>query len=110
MNALKGKGKGYKGKGKGSTGGEGKGYKGGGWQGGYRSPGEVVGKGLNYYGQEDYAEVWGEELYNQDYAYNGEDWGHDAYNNCYIGNVTMMLERGNECTEIRKFGKREVLT
>ena len=47
VNALKGKGKGYKGgNGKGCKGGNGKGYKGNNWnyKGGYRSPGKAIGK------------------------------------------------------------------
>ena len=49
VNAIKGKGKGFKGgKGKGYKGGKGKGYKGSGaYNGGYRSPGKAVGKGFN---------------------------------------------------------------
>ena len=48
VNALKGKGKGFKGgKGKGHKGGKGKGFKGGNWnyKGGNRSPGNAIGKG-----------------------------------------------------------------
>ena len=72
INALKGKGKGYKGKGKGYKG-KGKGFKGG-----YRSPGKAVGKGLNYYSNDDYNDAWGAEQYNYDYEYNGGEWGYDA--------------------------------
>ena len=63
----KGKGKGWKG-GKGYKGGKGKGY--GGGKGG-RGKGTYIGKGLNYYGEEDYYNAWGGDDYNYEY----EDWG-----------------------------------
>ena len=100
---------GYKGIGKGYKG-TGQGFKGGGWKGGYRSPGKAVGKGFDYYGNEDHAEVSGEELYNSEYNQNGEDWNCDFYNNVYIVNVMVMLEKGNRYTKEREFDKREVLT
>ena len=75
MNALKGKGKGFKGgNGKGFKGGKGKGSKGNIWQhkGGYRSPGKAIGKGLNYYSNDDYNDAWGDEMYNYE-TFNGID-------------------------------------
>ena len=79
---------GYKGNGK-----YGQGYKGGGTGkdkgGGYRSFGKAVGKGLNYYGQEDYWDVWGDGYYH-DY----DEWTEEVNDYNYIGNVAMMLEQG----------------
>ena len=100
VNALQGKGKGYKGKGKGSKGYKGKGYKGNNWsyKGGYRSPGKAIGKGLKYYSNDDYNEAWGNELYNYEYGYDSGNWGYDSYGDGYIGNVTMLLEKG-KCKE-----------
>ena len=87
VNALKGKGKGSKGgKGKGYNGGTGKGYKGcNGYKGGYRSPGEAIGKGLNYYSNEDYTEAWGNDYHD----YNSYDY--DDCNCGFMGNVMMTL-------------------
>ena len=49
-----GKGKGKCGKGKGYF--VGKGYK------GYRSPGKAIGKGFNYWGEDDYTAAWGGDM------------------------------------------------
>ena len=100
VNAVKGKRKGFKGKGKGFKGGKGKGYKGG-----YRSPGTVVGKGLNYYCGDEYSEAWGDEHYKYNHDYSEGDCGYETYNGGYVGNLTMMLERGNGVTE-RDAGRR----
>ena len=70
INALKGKRKGYKGKGKGYKG-KGQGFKGGNWKGGCKFPGKAIGQGLDYYSNEEYVEVWGEDDYN--YNYDGEN-------------------------------------
>ena len=68
VNAFKGKGKGYKGKGKGYKG-KGKGNKGGSYyRNNYRSPGKVIGKGLNYYANDEYSEAWGDEWGNYNYT------------------------------------------
>ena len=91
VNALKGKGKGlgwgykggYKGgKGKGLKGSKGKGYK------GYRFPGKAIGKGPNYYSNEDYAEAWGDD-YN--YEYYDQDYNQGEYG--YIGILAILWEK-----------------
>ena len=108
VNALKGKGKGFKGKGKGYKGGKGKSYKGGcnNYKGGYRSPGKAIGKGLNYYANDEYSEAWGNDhSYDYDYNYDDYNWGQE---NGYVGNLTMMLEKGCEKNKVEsgKIGKQ----
>ena len=88
VNAFKGYGKGnykggYKGKGKGYKG-KGKGPK------GYRSPGKAVGKGLNYYSNEEFLEAWGDE-----YNYNYNEYDHNNWDYGYVGNLTMLLENSS---------------
>ena len=97
VSALKGgnsgykgrKGKGKKGKGKGGFNGKGKGS----YNYNCRNPGKGVGKGLNYYGDHDYVEAWGNGEW--DYESNWNDYG---YGDGYLGNVTMMMEHGG-CEE-----------
>ena len=43
---------------------------------GYRSPGKTIGKGLNYWGEDDYAAAWGEVFEYQNY-YDHDDWNCD---------------------------------
>ena len=63
---------------------KGKGYK------GYKSFGKAVGKGLNYYSNEDYGEACGEDYYNDCYKHDQSNW--DAG---FMGHLAMMLERGS---------------
>ena len=97
MAALKGNGKygkgGKWGKGK-YKGGNGKGFNGGKNTKGYRALGKAIGKGLNYWGEDDYAAAWGGEsdyYYNQ---YSGEDWEYGYGDANYVGNQMMLLEGG----------------
>ena len=64
-------------------------------KGGDRYPGKGIGNALNYYGDDDYLEAWGNGEW--DYEGNGDDYGNG---DGYLGNVTMMMEHGG-------FGKEE---
>ena len=75
----KGKGKGYKGKNYYGT----KGSK------GYRFPGKAIEKGLNYWGEDDYAAAWGNEA---DYYHNYDDWDYGYGDMNHVGNQMMLLE------------------
>ena len=87
---------------------DGKGYKGNGTGNGkgvgYRSPVKAVGKGLNYYGQNDYWEAWGDDCYN----YRCDGWNGDNGDYGYIGHIAMLLEK--EGSEENKPEQTEQLT
>ena len=88
---------GRSGKGKG-TGGKGKHFYGGTNAKGYRTSGKAFGKGLNYWGEDDYAVAWGNEMdYSHDYEY--EDWNYGYNEVNYMGNQMMLLERGQTKTD-----------
>ena len=96
----KGKGKGGKGTNKGGKGKVGKGYN---YNYNYRSPGKGIGKGFNEW-NDDWYSAWGDEGWGEcDYDY---QYGDDYWNNYIgsIGNVTMLLERGetSEASETYK--------
>ena len=84
------------GKGKGMNG-QGKGYYGGTGQTGYRSPGKVIGKGINYWGEDDYTAAWGSEFENQ-YNYEYDDWNYGYGEAHYLEDQMMRLEHGNSNT------------
>ena len=61
---------------------------------GYTSPGKAIGKGLNYWGEDDYAAAWGND---EDYHYNnygGEEWNYGYGDMNHPGNHMMLLEAG----------------
>ena len=56
---------------------------------GYRSPGKVVGKGLNYWGEDEYMAAWGNET---EYQYGNEDLNCGCGDMSHVGNRMMLLE------------------
>ena len=102
LSALRaGKTGGGKGKGKYGKGGKGKGNGKGKWgkryNQQYRYPGKGVGKGLNEL-SDDWYNAWGNESgndYDNGYYWEGDQWDNYGGN---IGNVTMLLERGESAT------------
>ena len=82
-----------KGKGKGT---QGKGYYGGKGYQGYRSPGKAVGKGLNYWGEDDYIAAWGNELENE---YNCGEWDYHYGDMNYVGNHMVLLEQNTNTSD-----------
>ena len=50
------------------------------WYKGYRSPGKAIGKGLNYWGEDDYIAAWGSEM---DYYNYDQDDDHNYYYHYY---------------------------
>ena len=85
-----GQGKGECGEGKGCF--VGKGYK------GYRSPCKAIGKGFNYWGEDEYAAAWGSEM--DYYSYDADNWHYGYGESNYIGIHMMLLEssRDSQCT------------
>lgn len=76
------------GKGKGKTGKGKKGGKAKEWSNYGRASGKSIGKSFDYWGNDDYYDAGGWE--------EPQEHNHYDYYGNYIGNVTMMLERGGE--------------
>ena len=93
ISALNGTGKYGKGgkwsKGKGN-GVKGNGYYGGKGAKGYTSLGKAIGKGLNYWGEDEYLAAWGNE-HEEYYGYDYRNYGHADMN--HVGDQLMLLEQ-----------------
>ena len=87
---------GKKGKGKGT---KGKDYYGSKGSKGYRSPGKVVGKGLNYWGEDEYTAAWGNEVH---YYYKYDEWDYTYGDMNHVGNQMMFLEHHTTTTNKTK--------